>query len=174
MRNCASEVWCCAPSRNDAGASLPRHEVKILAPGRRTVGAWPLRALGGVQEVIADDIEQLADFDLRRPDCRAQGLREQTAVGIAVERSLAVLARNIYGTLRQRILCRQCDRSSVLESDTGTGQARPVPLTSSPKSLASRLFYSRTRVPRAVTIPGQRRILDIGKTCTDCETPRPL
>jgi hypothetical protein len=83
-----------------------------------------LRALGGVQEVIADDIEQLADFDLRRPDCRAQGLREQ--IGIAVERSLAVLARNIYGTLRQRIPCRQCDRSSILEIDTGTGQARRI------------------------------------------------
>jgi len=85
-----------------------------------------LRPFGGVQDVIADDIEQLADFDLRRPDCRAQGLREQTAVGIAVERSLAVLARNIYGTLRQRIPCRQCDRSSILEIDTGTGQARRI------------------------------------------------
>jgi hypothetical protein len=54
--------------RGDDMVLLPRHEIKVFLPGRRAIGEGLLLVFRGRPDVVADDVEQLADFDMRLPD----------------------------------------------------------------------------------------------------------
>ena len=56
-----------APTRRRS-ALLPRHEVKILPSRRRAVGEGLLLVFRGGPDVVADDVEQFADLDMRLLD----------------------------------------------------------------------------------------------------------
>jgi hypothetical protein len=47
---------------------LPRHEIKVFPPGRRAIGEGLLLVFRGRPDVVADDVGQFADFDMRLLD----------------------------------------------------------------------------------------------------------
>src|ERR1700761_576251 len=73
--------------------SLPRHKEKILPPRRRAVGEGVLPMLRCRPHVIAHDVEQFSDLDLRLPHVPGERCGERAVAALAVERELAVLGR---------------------------------------------------------------------------------
>jgi hypothetical protein len=55
---------------------LPRDKVKSFPPWRRTVAERLLLVLQGAPDIVADEVEQLADFDMRLLD--VAGNRDRT------------------------------------------------------------------------------------------------
>src|SRR4051812_1151989 len=92
----AGSRLCGAPLKKRCTASgtresFLRNEVKFLAAGRRSVSKGLLLLVGGLPDIVADDVEQSPHLDLWHPDLARHGDRKRAVGEIAVERGLAVL-----------------------------------------------------------------------------------